>query len=199
MRFFKQRVNFFELLCAQCECMENGVIALYNYCSTKNEKYADDVIKIEEEGDMRRRVLIDEINRTFITPIERKDIFDLSRQLDEILDYAKTTIDELRLFKILPDDAMSDIVGILCDICKHIGIAVANMEKHAQIAKDEALIVKSLENKVGMHYYRALANLFENGDYKLIFKYREVYRHLNTTSDIADVAMDSLLDVLMSL
>ena len=65
------------------------------------------------------------------------------------------------------------------------------------IAKDEAIKVKGLENKVGNHYYRALAALFDQDDMHLVFKYREVYRHLNTTSDVADVAMDSLLDVLM--
>ena len=119
------------------------------------------------------------------------------RQIDEILDYAKATIDELRLFRILPDEAMTDIVGILVDICKHIKRAVENMEHHPAIAKDEAIKVKGLENKVGNHYYRALAALFDQDDMHLVFKYREVYRHLNTTSDVADVAMDSLLDVLM--
>lgn len=198
MKFFRKRVNFYHLLSSQCECMQDGLAALYNYCVTKEEQFADAIVRIEEDGDMRRRILIDELNNTFITPIERKDIFDLSRQIDEILDYAKTTIDELRLFRILPDEAMTDMVAILTDMCKHISRAVANMEKHPAIAKDEAIKVKGLENKVGMHYYRALAALFDQDDFHLIHKYREVYRHLNTTSDIADVAMDSLLDVLMS-
>ena len=197
MKLFKKRINFYHLLSSQCDCMSEGLTALYNYCVTKEERFADEVVKIEEDGDMRRRILIDELNNTFITPIERKDIFNLSRQIDEILDYAKATIDELRLFRILPDEAMTDIVGILVDICKHISRAVANMEHHPNIAKDEAIKVKGLENKVGNHYYRALGALFDQDDFHLVFKYREVYRHLNTTSDVADVAMDSLLDVLM--
>ncbi len=77
--------------------------------------------------------------------------------------------------------------------------AVANMEKHKNIAKDEAIKVKGLENKMGAHYYKALATLFESDDLKSTFKYREVYRHLNTTADEADVAMDYLLDILNSL
>ena len=137
MKFFRKSINFYQLLVSQCDCMSEGVTALYNYCMTKEETFADQVVKIEEDGDMRRRILIDELNRTFITPIERKDIFNLSRQLDEILDYAKATIDELRLFRILPDEAMTDIVGILVDICKHIKRAVENMEHHPAIAKDE--------------------------------------------------------------
>ena len=73
------------------------------------------------------------------------------------------------------------------------------MEKHKIMAKEEAFNVKSLENEVGARYYKALSSLFEGDDFKSIFKYREVYRHLNTTADKAEMAMDILLDILNSL
>ncbi len=203
MKIFRKKVNFFELLLKQCEIMQKGMDALYMYCKSvgeaNHESYGDLVISIEDEGDMARRVLVDELNRTFITPLERNDIFDLSRQLDEILDYAKTAVDEMRLFGIQPNEDMKRLVGILCDIAAHIHKAVANMEKHKVIAKEEAIKVKSLENKMGANYYKALAKLFEEEDVKAVFKYREVYRHLNTTADEADKAMDYLLDILNSL
>ena len=110
----------------------------------------------------------------------------------------KTTVDEMRLFKIEPNDDMIDLVGILSDIAEHMQKAVVNMEKHKYIAKDEAVKAKSLENKMGARYYKALATLFESDDFKSVFKYREVYRHLNTTADVADEAMDYLMDILNS-
>ncbi|MCX4363286.1 MAG: DUF47 family protein [Clostridia bacterium] len=203
MKIFRKKVNFFQLLVNQCSIMNRGIEALYKYCQSvgqpDHESYGDTVIAIEDEGDMARRVLIDELNSTFITPMERNDIFDLSRQLDEVLDYAKTAIDEMRLFKIDPNEDMTRMVGILFDITVHIKKAVESMEKHKSIAKDEAIKVKSLENKMGANYYKALARLFESDDIKSVFKYREVYRHLNTTADEADSAMDYLLDILNSL
>ena len=131
--------------------------------------------------------------------MERNDIFDLSRQLDDILDYAKTAVDEMRLFGIEPIGDTTEMVGILFEITRHILSAVSNMEKHKAAAKQEALLVKSLENKMGATYYRALATLFESDDFKYVLKYREVYRHLNTTADEAAIAMDNLLDILNSL
>ena len=203
MKIFRKKVNFFQLLVNQCSIMNRGIEALYKYCQSvgqpDHESYGDTVIAIEDEGDMARRVLIDELNSTFITPMERNDIFDLSRQLDEVLDYAKTAIDEMRLFKIDPNEDMTRMVGILFDITVHIKKAVESMEKHKSIAKDEAIKVKSLDNKMGANYYKALARLFESDDIKSVFKYREVYRHLNTTADEADSAMDYLLDILNSL
>ena len=131
--------------------------------------------------------------------MERNDLFDLSRQLDEILDYAKTAVDETRLFGIKPNEDMVKMVSILLDITVHIQKAVGNMSGHKSIARDEAIKVKGLENKVGAAYYKALARLFDTEDIHGIFKYREIYRHLNTTADVADRAMDSLLDALLSL
>ncbi len=203
MKIFRKKVNFFQLLSTQCEIMRRGIDALYKYCTSvgqpDHESYGDMVIAIEDEGDMARRVLVDELNATFITPMERNDIFDLSGQLDEVLDYAKNSIDEMRLFRIEPTEDMTKMIAILCDITVHIQKAVASMEKHKNIAKDEAFKVKSLENEMGHRYYKALASLFESDDFKAIFKYREVYRHLNTTADKAEMAMDILLDILNSL
>lgn len=199
LKIFKKSVNFFDLLTKQSEVVKRGMQTLWDYCNSDDKTLADKVISIEDEGDMLRRVLIDDLNNTLITPIERNDIFDLSRQLDEILDYAKTTVDEFKLFKIEPNDDIRVMVGILLDISKHIYKAVLNTEKHKNIAKDEAIKVKGLENKMAAHCYKALARLFDNEDFRTIFKYREIYRHLNATSDVADVAMDSLLDIINTL
>ena len=203
MKIFRKKVNFFDLLNNQCEIIRRGMEALCNYCKSEgdpnHESYGDAVIAIEDECDMARRVLVDELNRTFVTPMERNDIFDLSRQLDEILDYAKTTVDEMRLFGITPNEDMANMVEILYEITVHVQKAVGNIEKHKNIARDEAIKVRSLENKMGTTYYKALVTLFDNDDFKLIFKYREVYRHMNTTADEAVTAMNYLLDILNSL
>ena len=203
MKIFRKKVNFFELLNNQCEIMRRGIEALCKYCKSagdeNHESYGDMVIAIEDECDMARHIVVDELNNTFITPMERNDIFDLSSQLDDIIDYAKTTVDEMRIFGIMPNEDMEKMTDILYDIMLHIQKAVANIEKHKNIARDEAIKVRSLENTMGEAYYQALATLFESDDFKLIFKYREVYRHLNTTADVAVTAMNYLVDIVNSL
>lgn len=179
--------------------MTKGMKLLNQYCITHNESVADEVIRAETEGDMVRRVLIDELNRTFITPIDREDLFRFSSQLDEILDYAKTSVDEIRFFNVTPDNEMVAVTETLLDMCEHIITAVSNVEKHRSISRDEAIYVKRMENKVGDMTTRALAILFDSDDYKKIFKYREIYRHLNQTADISDEAMDTLLDIMVKM
>jgi len=195
----KKSANFFKLLIEQSEFLEVCMRKLYEYCMTKNEMLADEIIKLEDDADMVRRILIDELNRTFITPIDREDLFNLSRQLDEIIDYTKTSIDEIRLFKIVPNEDMVTMTKSLYEMSTHIKKAVGAIEKYKNIAKDEAFMVKGIENTVGSKSCAALAKLFENEDFRTIFKYREVYRHLNHTADIADHAMDYLLDILVKM
>ena len=195
----KPRETFYDMLIAQANYMTKGMRLLNEYCITHDEKIADAVIKTEDEGDMARRVLIDELNKTFITPIDREDLFKLSSKLDEILDYAKTSVDEIRFFGVEPDQEMVDVTAALLDMTEHIILAVSNMEHHEAIARDEAIYVKAMENKVGDMTIKALATLFECDDHRKIFKYREIYRHLNQTADIADEAMDCVLKVLVKM
>ena len=201
MQFFKKRKeeNFYDLLTRQAEVLAKGMRLLNEYCMTGNESIADAVIKAEDEGDMVRRILIDEINKSFITPIDREDLFKLSAKLDEILDYAKTSVDEIRLFDVKPDKEMCEVTATLLEMSEHIILSISNIEKHEAIAADEAIYVKSLENKVGDICVKGLAELFNNADFRTIFKYREIYRHLNQTADIADEAMDCVLKVLVKM
>ncbi|HHX49192.1 MAG TPA: DUF47 family protein [Clostridiales bacterium] len=198
--FFKKKKksdSFFDMLTRQARIVRKGLKLLHEYCLYKDEEIADEIIKTELEGDMARRVLIDEIDKTFITPIDREDLFKLSSNLDEVLDYAKTSVDEIRLFGITPNEEMVEVTAVLLNMTEHIILAISHMEKNPSIAEDEAIFVKGLENKVGNLTVRALATLFDSDDFNMIFKYREIYRHLNRTADVADLAMDSLLRILV--
>ena len=195
----KKEDNFFDLLTKQSELLAKGMHLLHEYCLTGDEKVADAVIKTEDEGDMVRRILVDEINKSFITPFDREDLFKLSSKLDEFLDYAKTSVDEIRLFKVKADTEMTDITAALSEMADHIILAVSNMEHHEAISSDEAIYVKAMENKVGDLTVKALTKLFDEADFRSIFKYREIYRHLNQTADIGDEAMDCLLKILVKM
>lgn len=195
----KKRDNFYDMLLTQTEIVSKGMKTLHEYCITHDDELGKKVILIEEEGDMARRILTDELDNTFITPIDREDLYKLSSELDEVLDYAKTSVDEIRVFNLTPDENMIELTGALLDMTEHMVLAISHMEKHKSICQDEAIYVKSLENKVGHMTTKILAKLFEEEDHRKIFKYREVYRHLNKTADIADAAMDTLLRIIVKM
>src|ERR1019366_10257115 len=81
----------------------------------------------ENQADELRRTLIEAINRTFVTPLDREDIFALSRAIDDMVDYAKTTVEEMLLFKVDSNGHLMKMAEALYQASKHITLAVAGL------------------------------------------------------------------------
>ena len=160
-RFFRPRPNrFIELLIQQADYTVQGVEALLDYVTEPSKKYADEVTRLEKEADETRRILIDELNRTFVTPIDREDIHRLSRAIDDIIDYGYTTVDEMVILEVSPNDYLRRIVSLLRDAAREIHLGVQRLSDHPGVAEDHAVRAKALENRVETVYREALADLF---------------------------------------
>ena len=85
--------------------------ALKAYMSEDIEAAAR-LVSTEKEADEARRILISELNKTFITPFDREDIFSLSRTIDDVLDYAYSTVTEMEVLKVRPTPFMLRIASI---------------------------------------------------------------------------------------
>jgi uncharacterized protein Yka (UPF0111/DUF47 family) len=160
------------------------------------------VREAEEQGDEERRLLIDELNRTFVTPIDREDLFALSRAIDDILDYAYTAVDEMVLFRLDADPYVAKMAETLQVAGKEIHMAMMRILEHPQVANEHAVRAKQAENKVEQLYREAIAELFdrkvESFDAVMkTFKMREVYRHLSNAADRIDTAGNIITDVIM--
>lgn len=195
----RKKVNFFAMLEQQSGYIVKSMSLLSEYCMSGNEEAADTVIAIEEAADQVRRTLIETLNKTYITPIDREDLFHLSRLLDEIIDYTKTTVDEMRLFKIQPNGDIVRITATLVEMANDLHEAISKMEHDPDASRAAAYKVKHLENEMETLTKTAYAAIFESDDFKMIFKYNEIYRHLNHTADVADSAMDFLLDIFVKM
>ena len=111
----KKPNRFLELLARQAEYTVQGMEALKQYVINPDDTLAERVGQIETEADEVRRILIDELNQTFVTPFDREDIFALSLTIDDILDYADTTVDEMVLLKVSPNPFLERMVSLLSD------------------------------------------------------------------------------------
>lgn len=204
MRFFTRRkkVNRFqELLTRQAEYTVRGFEALVEYMKQPDEDLAQQVSNIEKEADEVRRILIDELNRTFVTPFDREDIFALSLAVDDMLDYANTTVDEMVVLRIRPNPFLERIVSLLADAAMEIYRAVLRLEDHPNVANDHAVRAKALENRVEHVYRGALAELFDTPNdldgVMEILKLREIYRHLSNAADRGDEAANVIGDIVV--
>jgi uncharacterized protein len=201
-RFLRpRRTDFLKLLLDQAQKTLDGMKAFVAFVNSGDEALAGQVTILEREEDELRLILIDELNRTLVTPLDREDIFALSRAIDDILDYAYTTIDEMTLFKIGPTPRLKQMADILCDAAEEIYYAVLQLKDHPSVAAEHAARAKSLENQAETMYRGALAELFEGvvtvEDVMYVLKMREVYRHLSNAADRGDEAANIIGDIVV--
>lgn len=197
----KKPNRFIELLTKQAEYTSEGLQILLDYVKEPDETLASRLMSVEKEADEVRRILIDELNRTFVTPIDREDIFALSLTIDDVLDYANTTIEEMELLDIDPTAHMERMVSLLSEAATEIYRGVMRLEKNPNVANDHAVRAKALENRTETVYREAIADLFHmprDVDHIVeMLKLREVYRHLSNAADRGDEAANVLGDIVV--
>jgi predicted phosphate transport protein (TIGR00153 family) len=201
--FMKRQNIFIKLIHDQAALTLEGLEALKEYFESHNPAAAKLLTSKEKEADEARRILIDELNRTFVTPFDREDIFSLSRAIDDVLDYAYSTVSEMVILDVQATPFMQRMASLLRDAAYELLMAVNCLENHVGVAGEHAQRAKALENRVEDVYREALADLFSSAtdlEHMLkILKLREVYRHLSNAADRGDEAANVIADIVVKI
>lgn len=202
--FARKRENkFIELLIRQAAKTEDGIKLLLTLIERPDKDSLEQLRGVEKEADEIRRIIIDELHNTFITPIDREDIFNLSLFIDDMIDYALTTLEEMVLLKVDADDHLRQMIALVAQEAEELHLATQRLTNNQRVAGDHARRTKKLENEVDHLYRIAVAELFSKVDdlqsLPALFNRREVYRHVSNMSDRADTAANVFGMVVMKL
>lgn len=200
--FFRPRQDkFLQLLIQQAETTLDGIQALDSYMKKRSDKHAAAVIQAEKDADEIRRILIDDLNRTFVTPFDREDIFALSRAIDDVMDYAYSTVEEMQILDVEPNSYLQRMVSLLENAASEIHLAMLRLKENPGVASEHASRAKALENRVERVYREAVADLFSGPDdvhhVMDMLKLREIYRHLSNCADRGDEAANVIHDIVV--
>jgi len=195
--------KFHNLLIDQARVTLEALESLVEFMETEDPAAAEHVQRAEKEADELRRILIDELNRSFVTPFDREDIFALSRAIDDVLDYSDTTVDEMRMLGIRPNEYLRRMTSLLRDAGNEIYLAMLRIKDHPNVALDHATRAKALENRVEHVYRQAIADLFQGPEdvehIMEMLKLRETYRHLSNAADRGDEAANIIGDIVVKM
>jgi predicted phosphate transport protein (TIGR00153 family) len=189
--------QFFEILSRQAAKTLEGLEALWNFAENGTKENANLVRNVEREADELRRILIQELDQTFVTPLDREDIYNLSRAIDDVVDYANTTVDEMEVYEVKGDNHIKEMVNILQKAARELNDAVKILKDYPKIALEHAVKAKSYENLMEKAYHFALADLFKGTDTVYMLKMREIYRHLSNAADRGDEAANIISSIVM--
>ena len=136
---FKRKEDVFQkLIEEQASITYEALKLLVKYLETLDPEVAEELSIKEKEADEVRRILIDELNHTFVTPFDREDIFSLSRSIDDVVDYADSTVMEMVILNVTSTPYMLRMANLLKDAAYEIWHAVQRLPSHPSVANDHA-------------------------------------------------------------
>lgn len=172
------------------EFLEKNMDNITEKTVKENKKLIDEIIDI-------KMVLMDDLHNTFITPIDREDIYHISVSLFGMAKYSHTTLEEMLLLNVKPDEFIQVMVEKVKLEAIELLHAIGRLMKNPRIAYDHIVNVTKLENRIDKIYRDAVKILFADknrliNDLQSILHVREVYRHISNMSDTAEAAADAL-------
>jgi predicted phosphate transport protein (TIGR00153 family) len=139
---------------------------------------------VEHECDEINHQITIKLNKSFITPLDREDIYTLSVALDDVCDYIDAAARAVVMYNIHePDEFATQLALILQKMSGEINLAIGLL-KDAKGLGPHLLEIQRLENDGDEVYFRAMANLFSNvTDPVQIIKWKELYEILENGTD----------------
>ncbi len=143
--------------------------------------------ELEHKGDELTHQVIQELNKTFITPIDREDIHDLCTCLDDVLDLIDSTSVRIVLFKITERITdLPEMAGVLLNQAKEIQAAVSKLQDNDHV-EERCIEINRLENDADRLFQTAVGRLFEEVKDPIdVIKRKEIIDTLERATDKAE-------------
>jgi predicted phosphate transport protein (TIGR00153 family) len=148
---------------------------------------AREILDCEHEGDRITHDIINRLNHTFVTPIDREDILALASALDDIVDYTEEVADYLGLYKIeAPMDQAIRLARVLREASALIAEAVPRLRGFRDISR-YTVEINRLENEGDRITREAVASLFDGGiDPMVVIRWKDIFERLEAAIDAAE-------------
>jgi uncharacterized protein len=145
---------------------------------------ADEIKEVEHKCDQLTHEIIQRLNRTFVTPLDREDIFNLARSLDDVMDAIDDSAGLVRLYRLESVRVGArELARIVTASTDQVRLAVGAMQEHKGLMP-HAIEVNRLENEADRVHHQAVSKLFEEErDPLTIIKWKEMFDFLEDASD----------------
>lgn len=165
-----------------------------------NLEKMENVRKLESEGDVLTRDIFAELNKTFITPLDREDMQRIASKIDDVIDFMDGIAARLYSYKIETPPAFSRMmIEELVKATKEVHYMISQLQKikNPRDMINHCRNTSEIEHKVDDLYREAIKELFESSDAIYIIKLKDIYESIETASDrcvdVADVIEDIVL------
>jgi predicted phosphate transport protein (TIGR00153 family) len=195
-----QEKHFFALLDEQADVVLEGAEALLalmkDYTNVAQKR---DMIKdIEHRGDDLVHTIAEELNKTFVTPIDHDDMSKLASRLDDVLDYVEAASHRMWAYDVkeIPP-AMVKLTEVVVGSVREVNHAVKDLKnfKRKNEIIQHCIEINRWENVGDDITHEAVANLFKGEDVIELIKLKEIFEHLEMATDKCEDVADVIKDI----
>ncbi len=217
-RVFPRMPDFYGLINQQCDLALEAMQVFETFLETGDTEIAQKVRDLEHRADDLKNRNIRILNASFSTPMDREDLYDAIAGIDQIINFTKTTVFELRVFKVKPDKCMRKLANQLTVGVEALRGGFAILEKDPAGAEPYARAAHKAERRMKKIYRRGLVMLLDKERFKqqnanqpadqedlaldfvvYVTKRREIYRHLSHAADRLARVSELLHDIIVKL
>jgi hypothetical protein len=166
----------------------------------KAPEYTTNIKKLEREADELTRSIFAELNKTFITPLDREDIQRIASKTDDVIDFIEGIAGRIKSYNVTSAPPyMVEISKELLNAIKEVELLISRLKG---LKADKSLVehcrkISDIEHNVDELYRTAVGQLFETNDAVNIIKLKDIYEAIEQASDrcldVADVVEDIVL------
>jgi uncharacterized protein len=151
------------------------------------------ILDAEHEGDRITHAIVKRLNSTFVTPIDREDIYGLATQMDDIVDYTEEAADFLGLYKIeAPMSQAQELTKVLVAACEQLAAGLEHLRDFKDLDR-YWIEIHRLENDGDRISRNAVASLFSNGiDPMMVIRWKDMFAVLENAIDATETAAQIL-------
>ena len=192
LQFFPRKVDFFALFEKQVSYAVEGAAAFKIIVGSGvvGETQVEEMHAIEQRGDEAAHFIIDQLNKTFITPFDREDIHTLAVELDDVIDMIYTITSRLKVYKLSGvNPNLVKFAQVIEESVIAIAQAIKGMHdlKHLNVIAEACVEINRLENVGDAMRDSMLTELFDNEkDFIAVLKWKEIYQEAETLLDICE-------------
>ena len=160
---------------------------LFDAAPDRRGPIVEAIKRLEHEADTVTHEVVNRLDRTFITPLDREDIHKLASDLDDVMDVMDGTARRSQIFRLgLAPEGVKRMVEVIGRMVKVLGEAVSRLKKGDDVIK-YCIEAKKLEEEGDSIYHEALGHLFEHErDAVELIRWKEIYDNLERTLDEAE-------------
>jgi uncharacterized protein len=153
----------------------------------ERNELARDILICEQDGDRITHDIIQRLNQTFVTPLDREDIYALASALDDVVDYTEEVADYLGLYKIeAPMDQALELAHVLHQSARQIAEAMPRLRGFKDISH-YTVEINRLENDGDRITREAIASLFDTGiDPMVVIRWKDIFERLEDAIDATE-------------